>query len=324
MRWLHAPLLHFLAGGALLFGVWRLMAPAPVAAGAAAAPIVISAGDIAQMREAYTTETGLQATDDDEVKLVDRAVDEELLFREAMARHLDRGDQSIRNWLIEQMRVLADDPRVDEQTLYSRALALELDRKDLVVRRILVQKMRLLAARSGEGEIDEAVLRDYYAAHAADYAQAPRVTIWHVFLAADRDADPAGDAAALLAELQRGGVAPADAVGRGDPFPLPSHLASQSRQQLEKVFGGAVAAAALDAAPHTWVGPLPSPVGLHLIWVERRDAVATPPFDSVRGRVTEAWYQEARARRLAELLRELRARSALRVESRPWNERDHA
>src|SRR5262249_3652597 len=153
-----SPLFHFLAGGAVLFTLVHAPRPAALSGsrGASVDPVVITAADVARMRAAYTGETGLQPKAADEVALIEKAVEEELLYREAVARGLDRNDRSVRNWLIEQMRGLADDDASDEETLYAQARALELDRKDLVVRRILVQKMRLLASRTGEQDADDA------------------------------------------------------------------------------------------------------------------------------------------------------------------------
>ena len=144
MRWLRAPLLHFLVGGAAVFGLVR------VHARPAAAPVIVTAEDVNRLRVDYTRETGLEPTPADETALVDKTIEEELLFREAVARGLDQNDRSVRHWLVEQMRALSDDARDDADRLYARARALGLDRSDLVVRRILVQKMRLLAARLDE------------------------------------------------------------------------------------------------------------------------------------------------------------------------------
>src|SRR5207245_10447592 len=115
--------------------------------------------------------------------LVEKAIEEELLVREALARGLDRNDRSVRNWLVEQMRVLSDDTTDDSDRLYARARVLGLDRTDLVVRRILVQKMRLLAARTGERPPSDADLEALYADHRNEYRPPARVTFWHVFLA---------------------------------------------------------------------------------------------------------------------------------------------
>src|SRR5215813_14973483 len=111
-RWLRAPLLHFVVGGAALFGVVRMYDRPAVA------PVYVSADDVSRLRLDYTRESGLEPTAADEAALVDKAIDEELLFREALARGLDRHDASVRNWLVEQMRVLSDDAGDDPDRLY--------------------------------------------------------------------------------------------------------------------------------------------------------------------------------------------------------------
>ncbi|MDX2169519.1 MAG: peptidylprolyl isomerase [Deltaproteobacteria bacterium] len=310
-RW---PLLHFLAGGGVLFLLVGRPATAPPPA-----PLVIGAAEVTRLRDGYRRETGLPPTPADEVALIDRAVDEELLFREALARGLDRHDRSVRHWLIEQMRVLADDPAADEQTLYQRALGLGLDRNDLVVRRILVQKMRLLAARAGESTVDEDELRRFYRDHAGDYRQPDRVDLQQVFLRRAHDGGDADSAQRLLVGLRAGDDH--TAVPAGDAFPLPRRLTGQSRAQLEKAFGAGFAAQVMSGTPGTWIGPLDSPYGAHLVRVEAHRNGAVAPFEAVRGQVLERWREQRRRERLAALLAELRRRQPLRVESAAWQQR---
>ncbi|MFI5364576.1 MAG: peptidyl-prolyl cis-trans isomerase [Candidatus Binatia bacterium] len=326
MRCLRSPLVHFLAGGAVLFVLVHAARPAAVGGVRTAPnPVVITADDVARMRTAYTRETGLQPTAADEVALIEKAVEEELLYREAVARGLDRNDRSIRNWLIEQMRSLADDPKGDDDALYAQARALELDRKDLVVRRILMQKMRLLASRAGEQDAGDDELRAFYAAHQADYQQPERVSLWHIFLGAQAHGTGARrEAVQLVAELRNRPLDPSVAARRGDPFPVPAHLTSQSRSQLEKIFGPTLAVELMRGAARTWIGPLMSPYGEHLVWIETHDPGGIPPFEAVRGRVLEAWRDERRAQRLAQLLRELASRAVLRIDSVAWRERRQA
>ena len=325
MRWLRIPLLHFLFGGAVLF---RLHAGAPSTSDGRArpiAPVTITAADVGLMRAAYTRETGLPATPADEVALIDRAIDEELLFREALARGLYQNDRSVRNWLVEQMRAVNEDHYGNADDLYAQARALELDQKDLVVRRILVQKMRLLASRAGEQEASDDELRAFYAQHQADYRQPDRISLWHVFLRSGSDErGVTRRAEELLADLRNRPQAPADAARRGDPFPLPPHLTLQSGQQLEKLFGAPFAAGVARLKPGSWRGPVASPYGVHLVWVEAREPGVVPPLESVRGRVLERWRDEQRAQRLAELMQELKARYPLHVDSAAWRERGDA
>jgi hypothetical protein len=308
MRVLRAPLLHFLAGGAVLFGIARQSPPR--------APVVLSAADVTRLRVDYTRDTGLEATPTDEAALIDKAIDEELLFREAVARGLDRNDRSIHNWLVEQMRVLSDE--ADPDRLYARALALGLDRTDLVVRRILVQKMRLLAARTDDRPPSEAELSAFYDAHRDEYRPPDRVTFWHVFL---RSAGAATTADALLARVRREDARPEAVAREGDTFPVPPHVKAQSPAQLQRLFGPTFAAAIATAETTTWTGPVPSPYGVHLVWVEAREPGAPPPLAAVRERVVERWQDAQRTQRVRELLAALARRHPLRVESDAWHER---
>ena len=136
MRWLRAPLVHFVAGGATVFWLMHVHAQHRTS------PIVLTAGDVDRLRVDYTRETGLEPTPADEAALVDKALQEELLFREALARGLDRNDRSVRNWLVEQMRVLSDDTTDDAERLYARARKLGLDRTDVVVAIMTLRRLR--------------------------------------------------------------------------------------------------------------------------------------------------------------------------------------
>jgi hypothetical protein len=314
MRWLRTPLLHFLVGGAALF--WLLHRSTPPLA-----PVIVTAEDVNRLRLDYTRETGLEATPADEAALVDKAIREELLFREALAHGLDQHDRSVRNWLVEQMRVLSDDPTGDPDRLYAQARTLGLDRTDLVVRRILVQKMRLIAAHTGEQAPGDAVLERFYADHQDEYRPPGRVTFWHVFLASSvRGGAMMSDAEAQLARLQRESPSPAQAVRQGDAFSVPPHVVGQSPAQIAKLFGAELATTVERAETHAWIGPVRSPYGLHLVWIEAREAGTAPPFAAVRQRVLERWQDEQRARRVAVLLHDLERRYPLRVESAAWRQ----
>jgi len=307
MRWLRAPLLHFVAGGAALFWLLHLPPqPRPAA-------IVVTTGDVQRLRLDYTRETGLEPTAADEAALVERAVQEELLYREALARGLDRYDRSVRNWLVEQMRVLTEEPSADAEGLYARARALGLDQTDLVVRRILVQKMRLLAARMGERSPSDDELEAFYAEHRDEYRPPDRVTFWHVLAPRGTDAE------ALLAMVRA--RTPEDAARQGSSFGVPPHVVAQSPAQVEKVFGVELARAVERGVPGTWIGPVPSPYGPEVVWIEAHERGTAPPLAAVRGQILERWQDEQRGRRVVALLRDLEQRYPLQVESTAWRQR---
>src|SRR5262249_20284688 len=155
--------------------------------------------------------------------------------------------------------------------------------------------------------------------HRADYRTADRVTFWHVFVSADRHGTATErDARALLESLRQAGPPPAAPMASADAFAVPAHVVAQSPSQLAKVFGARFADTLGAVVPGAWVGPIASPYGVHLVWVDRHDAAASPSIEAVRGRVLERWQDAERARRVAALLSDLRRRHPLQVESSAW------
>jgi hypothetical protein len=322
MNVLRAPLVHFLVGGALLFGLGRLgsdaRSPAPPRP-----PIVFTADDVRMLVDAYERATGLPATPADEVALIREAADEEALYREGVARGLDRFDRSVRHRLIEKMRFLTDDEVTDDETMYRQALELGLERDDTVIRRLVVRKMRFVVSNAGETTPDDATLRAYLARHGEDYRAPARVTFRHAFFSHGERGDAAGEEAAALAErLRREEAGPDALAGWGDAFPLATSMRSVSAREVSKAFGADIAAALFDAPVATWVGPLRSPYGAHVVWVESHEPPALPGLAAVRGQILERWRSEQRDRRFADALRELRRYHPVQADSDAWRARE--
>ena len=144
-RVLRAPLLHFLVIGALLLGLrtWREPAAAP------RARIVIGAADRARLRETWTEEHGAPPSGAAEEALVRDAIDEEVLYREALARGFDRRDAAVRERLVRLGGFVSEEAGGSRDVLEHEARRLGLERSDLVVRRHLVEMMQLAAGWLG-------------------------------------------------------------------------------------------------------------------------------------------------------------------------------
>ena len=196
-RVLRAPLLHFLLLGGALLALrpwWRsdMEESRP--------RIVIGADDLERLRETWTEEHGSPPSRAAEDGLVRDAIDEEILYREALARGFDRRDAAVRERLVRLGGFVGEEAGGDRDTLEREARRLGLERSDLVVRRHLVEMMRLAAGWLGpNGLPSEADLEAYRAQHAAEFAPPARVRLTHVYLSEDRrGASVTADATALL------------------------------------------------------------------------------------------------------------------------------
>jgi hypothetical protein len=312
-RVLAAPLVHFLALGAVLLGIERWWAPDRD--DSARSAIVVRAADRARLREAWTAEHGAPPTAAVEAALVRDAIDEEVLYREALARGFDRQDATVRERLVRLGAFVGEDAGGDRAALEREARRLGLERSDLVVRRHLVEMMRLAAGWLGPEDMpSDGELAAYLAAHADDFAAPARIRLTHVYLAADgRGARLAADAHALLDELRRTGARPSDAPARGDPFIRGADV-DGSRDELALAFGGGFADAVAAAPIGTWTGPVASSYGLHLVWIRAREPASVPPLATVRGRVLARWRQERSERRARDAMDAMRRRYVVDVE----------
>ena len=138
--WYREPLLHFAVLGLALFGLFELVRPAP-----AGETIVVSPDTLARIQSQQQRRLGREPS-------------------------TDEIDAAIRDW-------------ADAEMLYREARALGLDRGDPIVRRRLVQKMAFLFEEVDEPpEPSDAELEQWIADHADRFEQAPRVALTHVFV----------------------------------------------------------------------------------------------------------------------------------------------
>jgi len=311
-RVLGAPLLHFLALGGVLLALraWWIPEDAVVER----PRIVVGAADLARLRGAWAEEHGSPPSRAAEDALVRDAIDEEIVFREALARGLDRRDDAVRERLARLGGFVGEEPGGDRDALERDARQLGLERSDLVVRRHLVEMMRLAARRLGPADLpSEAELEAYLARHVEEFAEPARVRLTHVYFSQDaRGGRAERDAAALLEELRRTGESSAAAATRGDAFIRGAEL-DDPPAVLDRVLGPGFADAVAAAPLATWTGPVRSTYGLHLVWVHEREAARMPPLAAVRGRVVHAWLRERGEQRAEEMMRALHARYDVEV-----------
>lgn len=104
-RLLKDPLVHFLAVGAVLFGLLAL------GGGDAQDPqrIRIDAAQVRETLEAATILQGREPTPAELRELVEPLIREEVLYREALALGLDENDDEVRRRLVEKMSYLTED-----------------------------------------------------------------------------------------------------------------------------------------------------------------------------------------------------------------------
>ncbi len=199
----------------------------------------------------------------------------------------------------ERARLVADFVR--EEALFREASSLGLEDGDYVIRRRMVQKLEFMTeATVGPPPLSEDAVRAYFAANRADYATPAGATFTHVFLARDGRAEDAlkQEAVETLVRLRTQDAGFTDAPLYGERFLYHTNYVERTYDYVESHFGAAATAAIFsnDTPLETWVGPLLSEHGAHLVLVAARFPESSPAFEDVEERVREDALMEERGR----------------------------
>jgi hypothetical protein len=276
------PVIELLLGGAALVAVAQAAGSSATTPEPPSARIEISPERIDGARRAFLASTGRDPDDAELAALREAEVDDEILFREALARGLDREDAVVQRRLAGNLAFVdgCADADGEPDAHAAHALTRDMLARDVVVHRRLSARMRALLEEDAlRDEPDDATLEAALARHAERFARPARVAVTHVLLRDDGTADR-------------------------DPTTLPL----QSERDLARQLGPTFARAALAAAPGEWTGPVRSALGRHLLRVERYEPAQAPALAAVRNQVRELVRRERADAALRAALASLRAR----------------
>jgi peptidyl-prolyl cis-trans isomerase C len=183
-----------------------------------------------------------------------------------------------------------------EEILYREALAKGLDRGDPTVKLALVRKLSMMAAGTADQrEITDPEIEAYFSLRKERYRIPQRTSLLQVFVNRDQRGEGAEDhALETLAELRERQPQPRELSEFGDPLMLDQSFRDATDQDLARTFGGPFVDAVSALEPGDWQGPVASGYGLHLVQVTGRTPSRLPEWRQVRERILEDMRYEAR------------------------------
>ena len=282
-RWLREPLLHFVVLGIALFAAYGYLHRGANGV-EPSKQITLTLDDLRQLDTYFESQWHRQPTPEEFTHMVENKVQEEVLYREA--------------------------------------LALGLDKEDTIVKRRMAQKMQFLAedvAAAHEPTTDE--LQSWYAKNGDRFAVPGRVSFRHLYFSPDRRGPRARDDAAKAAERLAG--EPEDsklAASLADPFMFQDYYGDRTAEQLAREFGPPFAQAVARLAPGSWQGPIESGYGWHLVFVDTAVPGRTPAFEEVEPDVKTAWLGEQKERAWREAYEVMRAKYTVLLPAPPDRE----
>jgi hypothetical protein len=209
--------------------------------------------------------------------------------------------------------------KIQEEVLYREALALGLDKDDTIVRRRMAQKMQFLAEDvAAAREPTSGELRTWFEKNADEFALPARVSFRHLYFGSDRRGPRAhDDAVAALAKLAGQSQDSKLAAALADPFMFQDYYGDRTSEQLAKEFGPHFAQALEKVAPGSWQGPIESGYGWHLVFVESLVPGRLPAFEEVEPDVKTAWLGDQKEQAWRKAYGEMRAKYSVLLPAPP-------
>ena len=201
------------------------------------------------------------------------------------------------------------DDFVVEEILYREAKNIGLDQDDTIIRRRLRQKMEFLFEDFSRREPTREDLQEFLAENPERFRTDARITFEHVYLPEASRAE----AELLLTEIESTDSVTADDLFLSGLLPPRFELARQA--EIAAHLGGEFTEQLFDLDRGRWVGPVDSPFGVHLVYVEEVVPGRLPELDEVKDVVTRDWQVVRRAEAEREILEKLRAKYTVTIET---------
>jgi parvulin-like peptidyl-prolyl isomerase len=258
---LKTPLVHIVILGGLL-GLILLVVFGRPSALDDTTRVVVSAGEVAQLRANWMRTWQREPSDAELRGLIERYVRDEVLYREAVRLGYDKDDQVIRQTLKRKMEFLGE-----------------------------------AQAQQTEPSLKE--IQAYLAMRKDRYRIPPTVSFTHIFFSVDRrGASTETDALLTLETIQTENLDPEIVANLGDRFMLKDRFDEQDKRQIGSAFGDSFAEAVVSLEPGIWHGPIESAYGLHLVKVSDRKEGYLPELEIIKEKIlSDMDYENRQAAR---------------------------
>lgn len=204
---------------------------------------------------------------------------------------------------------------IQEEVLYREALALGLDKNDTVIRRRLRQKMEFLSDEIlQQYEPAEEELKTYFEQNKKLFEQEAQFSFTQVYLNPEKHKKTLDQEVAKLLRRLESKEDGADVNQLGDTILLEPTYDKSSYGVITGLFGKTFADEMLKLPPGKWEGPIHTGYGVHVVFLRERIDSGTPEFKEVRGDVRNHWLTVHRKEAEIATFREMTKRYNVVVE----------
>ena len=185
---------------------------------------------------------------------------------------------------------------VRDEVLYREALWRGLDRGDPTVRLAMIRKITMLgSAQADTGQGNDEEIQAYFALRRERYRVPARLSFFQIYLNVDKRGESArADADQILTSLRQREPPINELTSLGDSTMLRPVYKDLSETEIGRIFGSDFKTRINGLKQGEWYGPLESGYGLHLVKVTKRVDSRIPEWTEVKKQVWNDMQYEAR------------------------------
>ncbi len=170
---------------------------------------------------------------------------------------------------------------IKQEIFYQEALKMKLDHNDEIIKRRLAQKMQFLSndlASINEPTKEE--LEKYYDKHFENYLRPYFFSFYQIVFSPDNRENAKQDAEIIMSQI--GDDSFEEVKTKGDALPFPFFFQNTDADNLNRQLGINFSQSLERIETDSWVGPIQSGFGYHLIYLTERTGPQIPELNSIK------------------------------------------
>ncbi len=188
---------------------------------------------------------------------------------------------------------------VEEEILYREALKLGLDKEDRIIKRRLAQKISFLKQESNPNSPSNDELIKFFNDNREKYFISATYTFTHYFFSSEKNSEERSLAAYKDINNNQN--------IKADPFFLGKNFVDVNLRKIQSEFGDEFSSYFNNIELNKWIGPIQSPFGHHIIYVNNYKNAYLPDINNVLKQVEIDLLQDKRDKGLKEYLNNIKS-----------------
>jgi hypothetical protein len=206
------------------------------------------------------------------------------------------------------------DRHIELEISYREALAMNLDKDDEIIKRRLEQKFKFITEdMAGLYAPTEPELIHYFQQHKQTYLEPELYSFEQIFFDAEKHKNPSDNALQAIHKIETAHLSLNAAKMLGDHFPFEVQFERLTTEDITRSLGVAFTRSLQNSTKNKWVGPISSGYGTHLIYITFYSPPSPKKFQDVRPIVRRDFVYDLQKKYNTQLMQNFRKSYAIEV-----------